>query len=197
MYPIRAIATRSETTKPSMSKLTTQQESVLREQTGFWLGQARLITRCELPELPVLLNLRGSAAGQYRGGSHPCIRYNPQIAAQAFEDFIARTVPHEVAHYVVEKLFPRKRIKPHGPEWQGIMQAFGLEPSVCHSYDLSRVQVRRQRRYLYSCDCREHQLSTTRHNRVRYDGTSYLCQQCGSKLKMIPDPVAPTRMNER
>ncbi len=179
-----------------MSKLSPQQESVLREQTGFWLGQARLITRCELPELPVLLNLRGSAAGQYRGGSHPCIRYNPLIAAQAFEDFIARTVPHEVAHYVVENTFTGKRIKPHGPEWQGIMRAFGLEPSVCHSYDISRVPVRRQRRYPYTCDCREHQLSATRHNRVQYRGTSYLCNQCGTKLKSIPDPAALIGVDE-
>lgn len=150
-----------------------------------WLAQARLITGCEIPDLPVLLNLKGSAAGQYQGGSLPCIRYNPLIAAQVFEDFIARTVPHEVAHYAVEKSFPGKRVKPHGLEWQSMMRAFGLEPSVRHTYDLSRVPVRRQRRYMYTCDCREHQLSATRHNRVQYREASYLCNQCGSKLKSV------------
>lgn len=151
----------------------------------YWLARARLVTGSEIPDLPVLLDLRGSAAGQYRGGSDPCIRYNPLIAAQAFADFLVRTVPHEVAHYAAEKSFPGKRLKPHGPEWQGIMRAFGLEPSVCHTYDLSRVPVRRQRRYMYACDCREHQLSATRHNRVQYRGASYLCSQCGAELKSV------------
>jgi SprT protein len=170
-----------------MSNLSRQQESALRKQTRYWLDQARLITECKIPDLPVLLNLRGSAAGQYRGGAQPCIRYNRIIAAQAFEDFIARTVPHEVAHYVVDKLYAGKRVKPHGIEWQSMMLAFGMEPSVCHRYDLSRVPVRQQRRYTYTCDCRKHQLSATRHNRVQGKGVSYLCNQCGSALKAVSD----------
>ena len=173
-------------TQMSINELSARQQSALRRQTGYWLARARLITGCKIPDIPVLLNLSGSAAGQYQGGSRPCIRYNPVIAAQAFADFIARTVPHEVAHYAVDKSFPGRRLKPHGPEWQSIMLAFGLEPSVCHSYDLSRVPLRRQRRYTYICDCREHQLSATRHNRIQRRGTSYLCNQCGAELKSVP-----------
>lgn len=170
-----------------MSGLSREQEILLRQRTRYWLDQARLITGCEIPELPVLLNLRGSAAGQYRGGSQPCIRYNPLLAAQAFEEFIARTVPHEVAHYVVDKSFAKKQPKPHGPEWQSLMRSFGLEPSVCHNYDLSQVPVRQQRRYQYVCNCREHQLSATRHNRIQRRGTSYLCNQCGAELRPVMD----------
>lgn len=173
-----------------MSKLTDQQESILRERTGYWLDQACLITGQQIPKISILLDLTGSAAGQYRGGQPPCIRYNPLIAAQAFTDFIARTVPHEVAHYVVDKLFAGKRTKPHGIEWRSLMQAFGLEPSVCHRYDLSGLPVRKQRRYAYLCGCREHQLSATRHNRIQHRGTRYLCSQCGGELKMeCLDPV--------
>jgi len=175
-----------------MSKLTDQQESILREQTGYWLERACLITQHDIPKIPVLLNLRGSAAGQYRGGQQPCIRYNPLIAAQAFADFIARTVPHEVAHYVVDNLFAGKRVKPHGIEWQSLMQAFGLEPSVCHRYDLTEVPVRKQRRYAYLCDCRQHQLSATRHNRIQRRGTNYLCSQCGTELKPDKEPLPAT-----
>ncbi len=168
-----------------MSKLSSQQESLLREQTSYWLAQATRITEEEIPELPVLLDLRGSAAGQYRGGEQPCIRYNRIIAAQVFEDFIARTIPHEVAHYVVDRLYAGKRVKPHGIEWQSIMRAFGLEPSVRHRYDLSQVPVRQQRRYTYICDCRKHQLSATRHNRVQRKGISYFCSQCRSELRAV------------
>lgn len=168
-----------------MSDLTPQQKSMLHQQTGHWLSKARTLVKHELPDVPVLLNLKGSAAGQYRGGEQPCIRYNRLIAAQTFDNFIARTVPHEVAHYVVDRCFAGKRVKPHGIEWQNVMRSFGLEPSVCHRYDLSRVPVRKQRRYAYVCDCREHQLSATRHNRVQYRGTNYLCSKCGSKLRAI------------
>ncbi len=170
-----------------MSELTPEQESVLYQQTEYWLTRAETLFACEFPEIPVLLNLKGSAAGQYRGGQQPCIRYNRLIAAQALDDFVARTVPHEVAHYVVDRCFTSKRIKPHGMEWQNIMRAFGLEPSVCHRYDLSGVPVRRQRQYAYICDCREHQLSATRHNRVQHRGTSYLCSHCGSPLRSAID----------
>jgi SprT protein len=168
-----------------MSKLSSQQESLLREHTSYWLVQSSRITGENLPEVPVLLDLKGSAAGQYRGGAQPCIRYNRIIAAQAFEDFIARTIPHEVAHYVVDRLYAGKRVKPHGIEWQSMMRAFGLEPSVCHRYDLSQVPVRQQRRYDYICNCREHRLSATRHNRVQHKGINYLCSQCGSELRAV------------
>ena len=169
-----------------MSPLSAEQETALHHHTSYWIEQARQLTGSEIPDLPVLLNLGGSAAGQYRSGNDPCIRYNPFIAALAFEDFICRTVPHEVPHYVVDKLFRSKRPKPHGQEWQDLMRAFGLEPSVCHSYDLSAVPVRRQRRYLYACDCREHQLSATRHNRIQRREATYSCARCGSELSVRP-----------
>ncbi len=131
----------------------------------------------------ICFDLRGQAAGQYHGGPQPRIRYNPEIAASQFDDFCARTPAHEVAHYIVNLVQPKGQFKPHGSEWQALMRSFGLEPARCHQYDMQQVRHRRQRRFAYRCGCQEHQLSTTRHNRVRHRGVKYRCVKCGEVLQ--------------
>jgi SprT protein len=163
------------------------QQQELLHVTRHWITVAEKLhgRSFHIPE--VGFDLRGQAAGQYHGGSHPHIRYNPQMAASQFDAFCTRTPAHEVAHYIVDCLYPRRSIKPHGKEWQDLMLAFGLEPSRCHQYDLQQVQQRRQRRFAYECGCQEHQLSATRHNRVRHRGLKYRCIKCGEVLQPVAD----------
>jgi SprT protein len=53
--------------------------------------------------IPVNFDLRGRAAGMYRvRNGQRVIRYNPWLFARYFEDNLANTVPHEVAHYIVD-----------------------------------------------------------------------------------------------
>ncbi len=57
-----------------------------------------------------------------------------------FDDMIANTVPHELAHLIQYKLFPKA--KPHGYIWQSIMiDWFRCNPLRCHSYDTRIEQV--------------------------------------------------------
>jgi SprT protein len=101
------------------------------------------------------------------------------------DPFIAETVPHEVAHVVTHVC--HGRVAPHGSEWQGVMRWFGFSsPRRCHSFH-SDTAGRTQRRWTYRCDCRQHQLSTTRHNRAQR-GIDYLCRVCGSTLAYLPTP---------
>jgi len=167
--------------------LSREQQQKLLEITRRWIDEAEKIHArpFSLPE--VRFDLSGQAAGQYRGGPHPCIRYNPGMAARQFEAYCQRTPAHEVAHYVIDCLHPGKSIKPHGPQWQELMRAFGLEPDRCHQYDLTNVRQRRQRRFTYRCACQEHQLSTTRHNRIQYRGMQYHCIKCGKVLRPTSD----------
>jgi len=65
------------------------------------------------------------------------------------------------------------------------MTAFGLEPSRCHEFDLAQVSTRRQRRFRYRCDCREHELSATRHNRILRGEQRYSCRKCGRELEPL------------
>ncbi|MEN8206201.1 MAG: SprT-like domain-containing protein [Pseudomonadota bacterium] len=131
----------------------------------------------------VRFDLSGQAAGMYRVRRRQQeIRYNPYIFGKYFNDNLANTVPHEVAHYLVDELFGARNVRPHGREWQAIMHRLGAEPAVTCQYDLSGIPLRRQRRFEYSCGCTTYAISTVRHNRVQDGKGSYLCRQCRQPL---------------
>ena len=95
---------------------------------------------------------------------------------------MAVTVPHEVAHYLVDCLHGLGRVRPHGVQWRGIMNAFGVEPRATGSFDLTGIPVRRQRRFTYRCECSTHHLATRRHNSVQRGEARYRCRDCGETL---------------
>lgn len=133
--------------------------------------------------LTVTFDLTGRAAGQYRVDRNGRrIRYNPYLFAKYFDDNLDNTVPHEVAHYVVDCLYRCRRVRPHGEEWKRVMRALGARPHATARYDLSGVPVRRQQRFMYRCSCGEHALSSVRHNRIRNQRAAYSCRACGSSL---------------
>jgi SprT protein len=131
----------------------------------------------------IRFDLSGRIAGMFRVRRQQReIRYNPYLFAKYFDDNLANTVPHEVAHYLVSELYKWRNIRPHGTEWQAIMCKLGAEPSVTCRYDLSGVPQRRQRRFNYSCKCSTHALSAVRHNRVQGGQGRYTCRQCRQPL---------------
>ncbi|MBA6412604.1 SprT-like domain-containing protein [Parahaliea sp. F7430] len=133
--------------------------------------------------IPVSFDLSGRSAGMFRvAGQRRWIRYNPWIFSKFFEENLANTVPHEVAHYIVDVLYTRHRIRPHGPQWREVMRVFGAEPEVTFSLDLSGVPQRRQQRHHYHCGCQDHALSTTRHHRVLKGLGRYHCRRCRGLL---------------
>lgn len=138
-------------------------------------------------ELPIYFDLRGKAAGMYRlknGERH--IRYNPYILGRYFEDSLAQTVPHEVAHYVADMLHGFQNIRPHGPEWKEIILFFGASTrATCH-YNLDGLPARKQQLFSYSCECTAHQLSSRRHYKVLRKQMQYICRKCGSTLTKLP-----------
>ncbi|KAA3624277.1 MAG: metallopeptidase (SprT family) [Proteobacteria bacterium] len=153
--------------------------------------RVRQAARCygvQLADVAVVFDLGGASVGMYcaRGG-HRRIRFNPHLFARHFEENLRDTVAHEVAHYVVDVLFGREGVKPHGAQWREAMRKFGVTPTVRHEFDLRGLSVRRQRRFAYVCDCREHQLTTVRHNRVVARRAVYHCRRCGAVLRMRND----------
>ena len=162
-----------------------QQQQVI-EATAAYIQRAAELLSQDFSMIPVTFNLRGRAAGMYRVKQDQReIRYNPYIFSKYFEDNLSNTVPHEVAHYVVDCCYGLHKVRPHGEEWQQLMIAFGVEPSVTCRYDLSGVPQRRQRRFDYRCDCRAHQLSTVRHNKVQRGTGRYLCKACRQPLQWV------------
>lgn len=159
---------------------------LVRQATRRVTEAAATVTGVDLAPVPVLFDLAGRSAGQFIGRSDHCrIRYNPWIFARYFTENLATTVPHEVAHYAVYRAWPGRRVRPHGPEWQGIMRALDVEPAVTFDLDLSGLPRRQQRRHRYHCGCKEHELSTTRHNRVRAGRARYACLQCRRELQYL------------
>lgn len=134
--------------------------------------------------LPVVFDLRGRASGMYRvRGKQRQIRYNPWIFSAYYEDCVASTVPHEVAHYLADMVFGLRNIRPHGGEWKAIMAAFGADASVTSNYSLQGIPQRRTAKFSYRCACDTHHVGIQRHRRIVSGRTVYRCRRCGSALE--------------
>lgn len=178
--------TMQDTTDPQHWTLAEKQDQA-RGQTLALVQIAAGHFRVSIPRPAIRFDLRGKSAGQARtgGGKGPLIRYNRILLMRHTEEFLQRTVPHEVAHLVAFRLCGTG-IRPHGPEWGAIMKLFGAAPERCHSYDVEDLQTRRLRRYLYRCACRAHELTSIRHNRIEA-GQVYHCRSCGQALTRAAD----------
>lgn len=140
-------------------------------------AKAERLYRREFPRPDVRLDLRGKSAG----AAYPqqnLLRFNAGLYRDNREHFLQQTVAHEVAHLLVSQLHGL-RVRPHGPEWQKVMEnVFRLPAERCHSYQLPPVW---RTLYEYACSCRQHEFSAQRHGRVRR-GASYQCRACRQPL---------------
>ena len=157
------------------------------EATEEHICRAENICGREFERIPVLFDLSGRAAGMFKViGEERWIRYNPWIFGKYFEENLRDTVPHEVAHYIVHETCGRRKVRPHGPQWQALMARFGADPGVTFDLDLEGIPQRRQKTHPYRCACRVHQVSTTRHNRVLKGAGRYHCRYCDTQLVYAP-----------
>ena len=151
--------------------------------TASYIARGRELFDGSFITIPVLFDLTGRTAGMYRvTRERRVIRYNPYIFATAFAQALMTTVPHEVAHYVVDMVYGSHNVHPHGAEWRAVMTAFGVPPRRTHTYDLAGVPVRTQRRHPYGCGCTTYQLTTRRHNQIQRSVRRYYCRRCGREL---------------
>ncbi len=151
--------------------------------TAEYIDKAASMFDRKFSSIPVYFDLTGRAAGMYKASRNQClIRYNPYIFAKYFADNLANTVPHEVAHYVADKVYGGRRIRPHGAEWQAIMAFFACDASRTCDYNLEGIPLRTQRRYTYTCRCGSHQLTTRRHNKIIRNTARYFCRVCKDEL---------------
>ena len=170
----------------------TRQAEVIRHSLDY-LRLAEDVFERRFEDPLIEFDLSGACAGMFKQrGKTTWIRYNPWIFAKYPEDSLANTVPHEVAHYVVHQVFGHLGVKPHGREWQLLMEAFDAEPRVTGRYDLEGIPQRRHKRFEYSCECEEaHQLSTRRHNAIQAGKSRYLCRVCHSELALATSAAHP------
>lgn len=170
-----------------------EQQQVVEQTEHFIRWGSELLGR-EFDHIPVYFDLKGRTAGMYKvtGSGRRIqrqIRYNPWIFAKYYENNLTVTVPHEVAHYLVDCIHNAKwkgrRVRPHGTEWKAVMDAFGVDSSVTSTFDLGGIPTRQHRQFEYLCSCKIHQLGIRRHNKVSRGEASYLCRHCGVPLKLV------------
>jgi SprT protein len=136
-------------------------------------------SRLKMPGIRYLL--RGKAAGRAWPQKWE-ISLNPHLAELNGDRFIMETVTHEIAHLIAFRLNSKDR--PHGRTWESVMLAFGQDPKRLHDYDVSGIAGDRKHQpgYVYVCDCREHQITRIRHNRI-IKGAEYRCMRCRSIIR--------------
>jgi SprT protein len=169
--------------------LSAEQRLQVVERTNFYIEHARTLLDIKIKHVEISFELKGRSAGMYRVYRHLYrqkreIRYNSYIFSKYYEDNFRTTIPHEVAHYISDLIYGLKNIRPHGKEWKEIMQLFDADAAVTADYDLSGIPVRKRTVYTYLCDCREHQLSSVRHNRINRNRGQYFCNYCKSALRI-------------
>lgn len=150
--------------------------------------QARDRYGLDLPAACIEFSLRGRCAGQARveRNGRTCLRFNRQLLRENRDDFLHTTVPHEVAHLVVNWPYRKRsrRPRPHGQEWQTVMRdCFGLVPRRCHSYRTTPARIV-PRPFLYTCNCREHRLTSIMHQRITQSSQA-LCRICRTPLRFV------------
>jgi SprT protein len=140
--------------------------------------QAEAFFDCRFPRPQISLRLRGLKAGVAHLTENR-LRFNAQLYRENREHFLRQTVAHEVAHLVAHQRFGAG-IRPHGSEWQQIMlKVYGLPAERCHSYEVKR----RQRPYLYRCQCPDGEFPfTAQRHALVLRGRSYLCRRCRATL---------------
>jgi SprT protein len=133
-------------------------------------------------ELPsISFDLKGRVAGNANSRNH--LRFNPILFRENVDDFLARTVPHEVAHLICFKLYPYSK-QHHGPEWRSIMQRLGIQDIArCHSYDTTSVAQRKPRiKFEYKCLCKRHEVGNAIHQRNLSGMKKYVCTDCKTPI---------------
>ena len=111
------------------------------------LGATRIATEIRVEWDPRLKTAAGRA--DYR---QKLISLNPRLVEHPAE--IDRTLRHEIAHILAQSRAGRRRISPHGPEWQHACRDLGIaDEKRCHT--LPFPATRYAPRFIYRCpNCR-------------------------------------------
>lgn len=124
---------------------------ILRTALDVKLAEAREQFGLQFSALELDLGLRGLTAG--RGGysiarDAVIIRLNLEAFEQGHEHIMVNTIPHEVAHAVVERerqrseVTRRGRYAAHGAYWRRVCLALGGNGQSRHSLPLKRARAR-------------------------------------------------------
>ena len=168
---------------------------------------ARQRTNKEVPMFPLKFSQMGHRAGVCHTvvlTGESTIKINPDFFKNPkdYDEQLNDTLPHEVAHAIVNFLYPiitvngkhRRPVAPHGSEWFGVMNWFGIKnPNTRHKMDMTGVAVRKvDRLFKYVCGCNKpHMLTFTLHKRIQLNGKNRKCRKCKQRIVFQKSPGTP------
>lgn len=131
----------------------------------------------------VIYKKRGRVAGTACSDTYT-IDLNGVLLMENLDDFIFRTVPHELAHLIDCIMYPetrdagvvwtrrgmrRGKRSVHGPTWKRIMNILGAPISRCHKYDTtnSSVKKRSSKKHVWVCGCGNGKVTLTNRKHQR------------------------------
>lgn len=155
----------------------------------------------------VVYEVRGRTAGT-ASYTKNTIDLNSVLLMENVAEFIARTVPHELAHIIDHILHPEnfdrgiemtrrgyKRVKRdiHGPDWQAVCYVLGMtDIARCHQYDTSSArEATGKGAYRYQCQycSKVYVLSSVKHNKLLRNTRAYTCKCRGMLNLILEGPV--------
>lgn len=129
-----------------MNTVSIETKNALIEATRKWIDRAEKVYGRHFGMPKVSFGVKGAVAGYAYYDRHE-VDFNVQIFEENRQDFLNRTVPHEVAHRIAVMVYGREQGKGHGKAWKYVMKVmFGLEPTRCHSYEVQHLKTRQVRR---------------------------------------------------
>jgi SprT protein len=162
-------------------------EDALTEATRQWLEKAKTIYNRDfiMPKLDFSLIGRTAGEAHYHQWK---IRYNIPLYNRHPSEFLARTVPHELAHLITWNLYGTVIARrPHGSYWKMVMHKLGVDAKRCHSFDtngLVRQRKKAERPFTYKCHCRTFHLTNILHSRI-LAGQKRWCRACKTTLQFV------------
>lgn len=148
----------------------------------------------------VLFSRRGTIAA-VANSANWLVDFNPVLLNENVDEFVANTVPHEVAHLACDIIYPEPDPKSgkrdvHGKRWQELMSLLGVKPNLYHSYDVTNAKIRRKiTRYRYVCNCCKKAIDVgpRRHATLQANPSAFWHTVCGSEaLLTYSGPVVET-----
>lgn len=159
--------------------------------------------------MPTVTYDKGGRVAGTASYSTNTVNFNPILLMQNVATFIARTVPHELAHIIDHTLHPenfeqrltvtrsgrykRSKRDVHGESWMSVCYVLGMtDVTRCHNYDVtdaSNATGKGAHRYQCARCSKVYVLSTMKHNKMLRYSSSYKCRCNGSIAAIQEGPI--------
>lgn len=145
------------------------------------------------PRPAVRFDIRGSSRNGYANSARNVVAFNLTQAVHNAERFLETTVVHECAHLLTRHLFGHhdargRRIRPHGPEWAGVMRKLGAKPDRCSALEVAPVLLANRHAFYCACPDKTIHVGPRVAAKIRA-GATYLCRACRTVLTPHRAPV--------